>query len=138
MGNSFAEELKRRREAMGLSRKEFGAEIDVSATTIQKWEDEGIFPKPSRWKRINDFTGIDPASFRDYTGNVHSPTIHADTVGSISITTSGQRSTDTSSKYTLELSPKEHEAITLFRQYGNPILLEKCIEKLRQVEAIYR
>jgi hypothetical protein len=104
VGNSFAEELKRRREAMGLSRKEFGAEIDVSATTIQKWEDEGIFPKSSRWKRIKDFAGIDPALFRDYTGNVHSPTITASAVGSISVST-GQRATDTSIKCTLELSP---------------------------------
>jgi DNA-binding XRE family transcriptional regulator len=143
MERTFAEEIKRIRDSMGLSRKDFANEIGVSATSIQKWEEEGIFPKSSRWRKIKDFTGIDPVTYKVYGEQAtqtitrstisNSPTITAASCGSISINTPPLPG----DKHTLALTPQEHEALTLFRRFGNPNLLEKCIQKLKQAEAIF-
>ncbi len=39
------EELQRRREALGLTQEQLARELDVTVTTVSRWE-RGVFPVP--------------------------------------------------------------------------------------------
>jgi transcriptional regulator with XRE-family HTH domain len=46
----------------------------------------------------------------------------------------GSRTED--QQHQVVLSPKEHEALCLYRKYGNERLLDKCITQLRKIEEL--
>ena len=143
----FAAALWATRENMGLSREDFGAGINVSGTTIQKWEIGAVFPKPSRWKAIKLFSGIDPADYRErpttqITGNRNTG-ITATNGANVSVSSSTQTTTSVqlspeeieALQVIRKIGPKALEALELFGQYGNEHILDTCIARLHKVKA---
>lgn len=51
---AFGKELKRLREASGLSAQQLADDLKLSAHKLRKWEERDIDPKPADRKRIED------------------------------------------------------------------------------------
>jgi hypothetical protein len=140
----FAVALVEAREGKGKNRSQFATDIGASSNGVKRWETAEVFPDPKWWRAIKDVAGIDPADYRPpiappgHSITQHTPTrspaINAQHVGSIQI--SADDHGPDHGHYEL-LSDLEHEVLTLFRKYGNPTLLERCLRQLREAQAIF-
>jgi len=57
---------------------------------------------------------------------------------SVKVTHNNGTAPPQSGKHVLELSAKEHEAVMLYRKYGNESYLDECLDRLRRVRDILR
>jgi transcriptional regulator with XRE-family HTH domain len=134
--------LRVARATKRLKQWQIAEKLGVTQQAVSDWENGGWVAE-EHWEAIKEELGVDIASFPKPVKSIsttitrstlsNSPAINANTCGSISINTPPLPG----DKHTLALTPQEHEAITLFRRFGNPNLLEKCIQKLKQAEAIF-
>lgn len=143
----FGSELIRAMENRGMNRAQFAAEIGATPNAVKKWEEGASFPKPEWWQSIRDVAGINPAEYgsrvcrQTTTQHQHAPTcspasaINAQSVGSISIS-SDNGAPAGQGHYEL-LNELEFEVLTLFRRYGNPTLLQRCLNQLRQAQELF-
>ena len=51
----FAETVKELRARMGLSQEKFAAEVGVTASTVNRWENQRGNPSPLAFKQIETF-----------------------------------------------------------------------------------
>lgn len=54
------------RQKQGLTQSQAGALLDVTATTIHRWEAGEILPRKNTWPRIEKVTGLRPRQFLEY------------------------------------------------------------------------
>jgi transcriptional regulator with XRE-family HTH domain len=128
--------LRQAREKLGMSCEEMGRQIGVSGTAYRKWENGTNYPTVKRWRAIEGKTGVDASLYTDQHDESITQHIGTVTFGNATSGASATISQQTGDK--LELSNEERELLLLFRQYGNPILLDKCRRKLRKIEALSR
>jgi len=135
--SEFGVALVRARENKGKNRAQFAADIGATPNGVKKWEDGLSFPDPKWWRGIKDVAGLDPAEFKYPEQHIHqhqptnSPAVNANHVGNLSISIDAPG-------HQVTLTDVELEVLTLFRKYGNPALLERCLGQLRQAEAIFK
>lgn len=55
---SLAEQLKARREELGLSQAQVARELDVARTAYRLWELEAARPAPDRWRLVARWLGV--------------------------------------------------------------------------------
>lgn len=155
----FGESLRNARESKELSLDALAqlvAEIlgeKLSGQSIQKWETGASVPRRDKWAAIEKALGqpdgwvfalisadtrqhvASSISMRDAT---RSPAINAQNVGSIQISADDNLSNGQQPNGHYELlSDIEYEVLTLFRKYGNPTLLQRCLGQLRQAEELF-
>jgi DNA-binding XRE family transcriptional regulator len=137
MKHGIGDALRAKRENMALSREDCGKMVGVSATTIQKWEDEEMFPSFRRWNAVKDAFGVDP---RDYVErHIHierSPQSQGVISAESGATVTISNQTGNTGRLMVELSEEEHSALMLFRKHGSRTMLERCLKQLRAIEAI--
>lgn len=61
---SFAEELKRIRQRSFLSQEVFAKEVDVSFSTVNRWEGRKTKPNINTMKNIKEFCATHEIDFR--------------------------------------------------------------------------
>ena len=59
---SLGEQLRERREALGLSQAQAARELDVARTAYRLWEMEAAKPSPDRWRLISRWLGVSVAT----------------------------------------------------------------------------
>lgn len=75
-----------------------------------------------------------PYSMRDL-GNSSVANTNANEVGFVQVSIGTEEDGQQGRK--AMLSDLEYEVLTLFRRYGNPTLLDRCLRQLREAEAIF-
>jgi DNA-binding transcriptional regulator YdaS (Cro superfamily) len=133
---NFAQDLERAINANGMNITEFAKMVGVSANGATRWVKGEAMPKPARWKAIKQATGIDCQEYKIYDVAMHhSPQSQANISAESGATVTISNQSGNTGRL-VELTEEEHQALTLFRRFGNAAMLERCIRQLRAVEAI--
>jgi hypothetical protein len=125
------------------SQKEVASKMNITQQAISEWLKVGRVPE-KHWDDVRKILGIDPS---DFTGNGFAPVKN----GSASTSEAGGSTVvftpkvqvedgkgDTGGLVAIQVSAEEHEAICLFRQYGNRALFERCMRQLKYAEDIFK
>jgi transcriptional regulator with XRE-family HTH domain len=129
------DKMRMARLAKKMSQQALADAVGVKQQAVSEWENGGGID-PKHWPEIKEHLGVDLSSSitQHAPTRSHAAAINAQHVNSIQI--SADDHAPESGHYEL-LSDLEHEVLTLFRKYGNPTLLERCLRQLREAQAIF-
>jgi hypothetical protein len=126
-----------------LSQREVAGKMNITQQAISEWLKVGRVPE-KHWDDVKKILGIDPSKFK---GNGFAPAKNgsaptSDAVESTVVFTPKVQEEDGKGSagglVSMQVSTEEHEAILLFRQYGNRALFDRCMRQLKYAEEIFR
>jgi len=146
--NTFGIDFVKARDKIGKNSAQVARDLNLSPSTIGKWIKGSAFPSAELWDAIKFHVGIDPRDYKEYPSPSQSSNTTAS--GHSQAVTSQDSQVTINSSYTasiergqhqggflVELNPQEHELYRLFKKYGNPALMEKCLGQLRKAQEIF-
>jgi len=129
------------RTAKKLTQKQLAKLLGVTQQAVSGWED-GIGVDEKHWPGIMKHLGVNVALYTpinqtvSMTESAMTQIINTSNNGNISVETeSGEGKSGKGHR--VYLNDIEFEILTLFRRYGNPTMLHRCLTQLRQAEAIF-
>jgi transcriptional regulator with XRE-family HTH domain len=158
-GDMFSEALKNTRKLNKMSQEDLASAIAIltgdslTRQAVQRWESGVSAPEQDKWAAIEKALGqpegwvfaLISADTRQHNSSIsmrdanRSPAsaINAQNVGSIQISADDNLSNGQQPGHHEILSDVEYEVLVLFRKYGNPALLQRCLGQLRQAQEIF-
>lgn len=154
----FSESLRNTRKLNKMSQEDLAAAIanvtgeSLTRQAVQRWESGVSAPEQDKWAAIEKALSqpegwvfaLISADTRQHVASTitmrdptRSPAINAQGVGSIHISADNLSSREQAGGHYELLSDIEYEVLTLFRQYGNPTLLQRCLGQLRQAQELF-
>ena len=132
------EKIRMARLAKRLSQQAIADILGVTQQAISDWENGGGIDQ-EHWPALKEHLGVDVSSSISMRDATRSPAsaISANNVGYIQISADGTISNGKQPGHYELLSDTEYEVLTLFRKYGNPTLLQRCLGQLRQDEELF-
>jgi transcriptional regulator with XRE-family HTH domain len=133
------DKMRMARLAKKMSQRALAGVVGVKQQAVSEWENGGGVD-PKHWPEIKEHLGIDLSTTSSITQHTptRSPAINAQNVGSIQISADDSMSNGQQPGHYELLTDIEYEVLTLFRQYGNPTLLQRCLGQLRQAQELFR
>lgn len=133
----IGERMRMARLGKKLAQQAVADAIGVTQQAVSDWEKGGGIDE-EHWQSIKELLGVDVAQHISMRDATRSPSINAQNVGSLHFSADDNFSSREHSGGHYELlNDIEYEVLTLFRKYGNPTLLQRCLGQLRQAQELF-
>lgn len=132
-------ELKARREEMGLNQTNVGEVLGVSYQNVQKWEragDNQANIKAKYWSDLASLLAVPVDAFYPVPEESGSSATAISDNGSSSISIGRDAGKIITGDSSLSLRPLERQAIELNREFGNDSILKRFIGSLLKIKSL--